>query len=539
MLKLGSTPLPGRATAVFTIEDEVRTRYMLISFVDVTLVLQLTGSGVVEVPPGEAEFVTGLPTVFACQGVQVTPAECKLVPKGGDWHPPRGCRIAAACWDGGSLIMVALGDGEVRHRGRVVALAIDAPGLVNEVGSFDTDTEIMTVSAAHGLLALCTRGSKVAVYRYEEQQGAAQLGFQALTVANVSSTVETIHMNYVGGLHSLYLGLTNGVLMKYSMDPDLGSLGRQRARFLGPKPVRQVTTLPDETTLALGAGTFACRAYARPNEDWCVPTTGYGVDVPVFVAPYVTEACPTGGVVYLCDQDAGSSAMVLGSLLLPGEGHWSGFHDLLEPVSIGRTGRKIVVLDAHPEGEPGEFIIAVLARDSASKGSSSSSSSRTRNILVVIGVLGTLNEGGSVVHLIGGRTFTMLATLKFPANEECLCMCPIVSKTALVSQQPPVLAMGIHRRGTEAGEADSYSIRLSVSLMVARRLFYGLLKQIHLFRARAGPDDSPSLRAAAGQGTTYRGGHHHYDGPRRWGGAFGQSSQRHAGTVGNLGADSQ
>ncbi|KAF4753109.1 ubiquitin-specific protease ubp15, partial [Perkinsus olseni] len=39
MLKLGSTPLPGRATAIFTIEDEVRTKYMLISFVDVTLVL--------------------------------------------------------------------------------------------------------------------------------------------------------------------------------------------------------------------------------------------------------------------------------------------------------------------------------------------------------------------------------------------------------------------------------------------------------------------------------------------------------------------
>ncbi|EFC50026.1 predicted protein [Naegleria gruberi] len=261
-----AAPLDQQATAIFTVKESMNDtfdKYIILSFSEFTMVLSV-GENVAEVT--ESGFLTTTKTIYASnigesgEFVQVHPKGIRHI------HPDRvnewnsGNKIIEKAAVNGYQIVVSLSGGEIIY----FEYDTSSGNLI--------ETERNDLSQDVACLALSpiqdgrTRGRFLAVGFYDKTVRLISLGEydmmsilsrQALPADPESLSLIELQSGHSRDETSLYLniGLSNGILLRSTVDSSTGELSDTRSRFLGTKGVklRNVKVRGDNAILALSS----------------------------------------------------------------------------------------------------------------------------------------------------------------------------------------------------------------------------------------------------------------------------------------------
>ncbi|KAF0975772.1 hypothetical protein FDP41_005099 [Naegleria fowleri] len=246
-----SAPLEQSPPAIFTVKESISSdfdKYIIISFTDFTMVLSI-GEKVEEV--ADSGFLTNTKTIYAANIgeedlVQIHPRGIIHIGREGErksgWDS--GNKLVEKATVNGYQIVVALSGGEIIY----FEYDTNSGQLIN------TETNDMAQDVA--CLALCpvseghTRARFLAVGFYDKTVRLISLGqydmMSILSRQALPADPESLSMiELPTGLSAhdglaLYLniGLSNGVLLRSTVDPHSGELSDTRSRFLGTRPVK-------------------------------------------------------------------------------------------------------------------------------------------------------------------------------------------------------------------------------------------------------------------------------------------------------------
>jgi splicing factor 3B subunit 3 len=300
--EMAVSALPGRPHAVWTVRggtEEAFDRYIVVSFIDVTLVLSI-GDTVEEVL--DSGFLATAPTLFVqlmADGsyVQVHPQGIRhlLQKRTNEWRAPGNKRVVCA---GGNerQIVLALSGGEV------VFFELDESHTLAEVAKRDMNYEVTCVSVqpvpqnrhrAH-FLAVGGVDNTVRILSLDRERPLKQLSAQALQ--SPAESVCILELKNQGASmeeHSLYLnvGLSKGILIRSVVDFVTGTLSDQRSRFLGPRGVKlhRVSVQGQPAMVALSDKPWL--AYLFQGAYQCVPLSYETLE---YASSFASEQCPEG-----------------------------------------------------------------------------------------------------------------------------------------------------------------------------------------------------------------------------------------------------
>ncbi|KAF9016376.1 hypothetical protein BDZ89DRAFT_1166289 [Hymenopellis radicata] len=248
-----SSDLPGIPNAVWTIkrtEDDSYDSYIILSFVNVTLVLSI-GETIEEVQ--DTGFLSSAPTLAVQQVghdalLQVHPGGIRHVLADGrvtEWKIPQGKNIVCATTNKRQVV-IALSSAEL------VYFELDLEGQLNEyqdrkaMGSTVLALSIAEVPEGRQrtpFLAVGCEDQTVRVISLDPDTTLETISLQALTAppssiciadmldASINKTQPTMFVN---------IGLQNGVLLRTVLDPTNGQLTDTRTRFLGTRPIKLI-----------------------------------------------------------------------------------------------------------------------------------------------------------------------------------------------------------------------------------------------------------------------------------------------------------
>lgn len=255
-----ASDLPGRPTAVWTTKlrhDDIYDSYMVLSFLDATLVLSI-GEEVEELTD------TGFLTTTATLAVQQlgTDALIQVYAKGirhirsdgmcNVWEAPQHRTILQASTNNRQVV-VALSSGEL------VYFELDMDEQLNEYedrkemsGSVTALSlgEVPNGRLRNPYLAVACDDSTVRVLSLEPDNTLESLSLQALTAPASSLLMMQASSNNSDGLY-LHIGLSNGVYLRTSLELSTGQLVDTRTRFLGASPISLVRVEPTEEVPAV------------------------------------------------------------------------------------------------------------------------------------------------------------------------------------------------------------------------------------------------------------------------------------------------
>ncbi|TFK22207.1 pre-mRNA-splicing factor RSE1 [Coprinopsis marcescibilis] len=263
-----SSELPGIPNAVWTIktsEDEAHDSYIILSFVNGTLVLSI-GETIEEVQ--DTGFLSSSPTIAVQQIgadalLQVHPHGIRHVSadkRVNEWRVPQGKTIVTATTNKRQVV-VALSSAEL------VYFELDLDGQLNEyqerkaMGSTVLALSIGAVPEGRQrtpYLAVGCEDQTVRIISLDPDTTLETLSLQALTAppssiciadmldASINKSQPTMFVN---------IGLQTGVLLRTVLDPINGQLTDTRTRFLGTRPIKliRVTVHGNPAILALSS----------------------------------------------------------------------------------------------------------------------------------------------------------------------------------------------------------------------------------------------------------------------------------------------
>ncbi|KAN0135379.1 CPSF A subunit region domain containing protein [Lactarius tabidus] len=299
-----SSDLPGIPNAVWTVKtrsDEVYDSYIILSFVNGTLVLSI-GENIEEVQ--DTGFLSSAPTLAVQQIgddalLQVHPLGIRHVlvdRRVNEWRVPTGKTIVAATTNKRQVV-VALSSAEL------VYFELDLDGQLNEyqdrkaMGSTVLALSIGEVPEGRQrtpYLAVGCEDQTVRIISLDPDSTLETISLQALTSppssicivdmldAGINRNQPTVFVN---------IGLQTGVLLRTVLDPVSGQLTDTRTRFLGTRPVRliRVQVKSQPAILALSSRTWL--NYTHQNLMHFTPLIFDPLD---YSWSFSAELCPEG-----------------------------------------------------------------------------------------------------------------------------------------------------------------------------------------------------------------------------------------------------
>ena len=246
--ELAVTDLPGTPSAVWSVRtspDDESDKYIVVSFVNATLVLSV-GESVEEVT--DSGFVGDVKTI----GVVLTDdgAIVQVHSKGwkkwkpdarrpcvGEWTAPEGAEVKLAAANKRQVVL-SLSGGDVAY------FELQTDGQLKLQTQKNMGVTVSALALAEPpqgrqrfpFLALGGWDNTVRVVSLDPQKALAQISTQALP-----ATASSLCLITVAGSLVLGAGLKNGVLVRTKVDAIAGTLSESRTRFLG---ARSVTCTP-------------------------------------------------------------------------------------------------------------------------------------------------------------------------------------------------------------------------------------------------------------------------------------------------------
>ena len=306
--------------------------------------------------------------------------------------PPGNSRILHADKTESDGVFLALGDGILRGRGRVLQLVYNQASTVK-----DTDKEIT---------AMCRlSGGRVAVALADE--GRVEVYGSKRKEFSLTASVES--MTSLGSV--LFIGCTHGALVRIDVDSQPGIQDSVKHRFVGFRPVKLLRLDHDELVIEISS---RCSLWSRDSE------------LPLQLPGVVTAACMHQGSLVLatrnelleCDLPTSTSGRICRSLSLTSEvrsianfsdevrlilDFQGGLHAInLSCEVLGRwSGNFTAVSDAH------EGFFAVARVSEVAVMTLTRQETHGPLVLVELGSLGCIRE---VLAVAIGRGFLALAT---------------------------------------------------------------------------------------------------------------------------------
>lgn len=302
--EIAVTELPGVPSAVWTIPGANRDssdKFIVISFVNATLVLSV-GENVEEVT--DSGFLVTTPTIGVgklgedalvqvhAHGIRHIREDRRV----SEWKTPVGVtNIKATC--NNRQIAVALSNGEV------VYFELDSGGNLNEFQEHKEMASNITCLAMSPItegrkrakyLAIGCSDNTVRILSLDPADCLETISMQALS-AMPESLCLTEMIDSTSGITSLFvnIGLSNGVLLRTTIDSITGALTDTRLRFLGAKPVKlfPITVAGTSGLLALSSRPWI--AYSFQSRYRLVPLSYEELE---YGSNFKSEQCPEGMV---------------------------------------------------------------------------------------------------------------------------------------------------------------------------------------------------------------------------------------------------
>ena len=299
--EMAASDLPGKPSGVWTIAgDDGLDRYIVISFVDATLVLAI-GETVQEI--STSGLLSDVQTIAVAKlhdgsliqahgrGIRHVHEATGRV---SEWRAPGGRQVVAAALNSHQAVLGLTG-------GEIVYFELSQEtGSVQEISKRDIGCQIASVaiaSVAEGrsravFMAVSGSDKSVRILSLEPDKLLKQLSAQSYAVAAESTVITQDGF--------LSIGLANGTLVRCCLDRITGVLSDPRSRFLGIRPVRLQKVL---------RGNKRECALALSSKCWLVdPATvgiaplAYADAVVEFAASFNSELCPDGLVVVSGDS---------------------------------------------------------------------------------------------------------------------------------------------------------------------------------------------------------------------------------------------
>jgi splicing factor 3B subunit 3 len=300
--EMAVSALPGRPHAVWTVRgsaDAAFDKYIVVSFVDVTLVLSI-GDTVEEVL--DSGFLATAPTLFVqlmADGsyVQVHPQGIRhlLAGRTNEWRAPGNKRVVCASGNERQIV-IALSGGEI------VFFELDDTKQLGEVAKRDMNYEVTCLSVQPiplnrhrgNFLGVGGVDNTVRILSLDRERPLKQLSAQALqSPAEAVCIIELKNQGQAMDEHALYLnvGLSKGILIRSVVDFVTGTLSDQRSRFLGPRGVKlhRVNVQGQPAMVALSDKPWL--AYLFQGAYQCVPLSYESLE---YASSFASEQCPEG-----------------------------------------------------------------------------------------------------------------------------------------------------------------------------------------------------------------------------------------------------
>ncbi|KAG8790078.1 pre-mRNA-splicing factor rse1 [Ceratobasidium sp. 428] len=304
-----SSELPGVPNGVWTVkkqEDDVYDTYIILSFVNGTLVLSI-GETIEEV--ADTGFLSSAPTLAVQQLsdngglIQAHPGGVRHVRPGQggaggvtEWRAPQGRQVAAATTNT-RQVCVALNSGEL------VYFELDLNGVLQEYGEMRAvGSAVVCMSVAEvpegrqrsPYLAVGCEDQTVRIISLDPESTLETISLQALTAPPASICIaEMLDASIDKNLPTLFvnIGLSNGVLLRTVLDPVNGQLTDTRTRFLGTRPVRLTRVMVQRTTCILALSSRSWLNYTHQNLLRFSPLIYENLD---HAWSFSAELCPEG-----------------------------------------------------------------------------------------------------------------------------------------------------------------------------------------------------------------------------------------------------
>jgi len=254
-----SSPMQGSPTAVFTLKSPLTvgapdpgpdTRIVL-SFSNATVVLSV-GETVEEMPSEATGFEPSAPTLSASlfpdgSYIQVHPGQMRVIShdaKGSKasskaWTPPKTSSIVCAATNSRQVVLAFTGGNlQTFEYDATLRRPEDKEKLSLGGGVEVCAIAIPPVATGRQRAPFCVvadTGNMVRVLSLERDKGLEQVSSQALRSSATSlACVPTANPSVL----QVFIGLTNGVLVRLTLDATSGVLSDPRPRFLGARPVK-------------------------------------------------------------------------------------------------------------------------------------------------------------------------------------------------------------------------------------------------------------------------------------------------------------
>ncbi|KAI8815119.1 CPSF A subunit region-domain-containing protein [Cladochytrium replicatum] len=254
--EIGVSELPGNPTAVWTVKtssDEAFDSYIVVSFLNATLVLSI-GETVEEV--ADTGFLGTSNTITVAQLgdnalVQVYPQGIRHIRSDrrvSEWVTPgKRSIVHASC--NRRQVVIALSGGEL------VYFELDSSGQLNEFQERREMASAVTCVAVGPVpegkqrcrfLAVGCADNTVRIISLDPDTCLQPMSMQALNAIPESlamvdmpdATLMTAGSTTTATITTVHIGLTNGVLLRTTLDTVTGHLTDTRLRFLGSRPVK-------------------------------------------------------------------------------------------------------------------------------------------------------------------------------------------------------------------------------------------------------------------------------------------------------------
>eukprot|EP00439_Symbiodinium_sp_Y106_P084816 s629_g26.t1 len=302
--EMAVSELPGKPNAVWTVKatmDSEYDRYIVVSFVDVTLVLSI-GDTVEEVL--DSGFLATAPSLLIQlmaddSYVQVHPTGIRhLLPRRtNEWRVPGQKRIVTAAANERQVV-IALSGGEILY------FEIDESHTLNEVAKRDMNYEVLCIAVQPvpenrqraSFMAVGGVDNTIRILSLERERPLKQLSAQALqSPAESVCLLEMKNLGQAEDVHSLFLsiGLSSGILIRSVVDFVTGTLSDQRSRFLGAKAVRLHKVSVQGMPSMLALSTKPWLSYNFQGKNHCTPMSYEQLE---FASSFASEQCPEGFV---------------------------------------------------------------------------------------------------------------------------------------------------------------------------------------------------------------------------------------------------
>eukprot|EP00095_Tigriopus_kingsejongensis_P012083 snap_masked-scaffold60_size442463-processed-gene-3.15 protein:Tk12083 transcript:snap_masked-scaffold60_size442463-processed-gene-3.15-mRNA-1 annotation:"splicing factor 3b subunit 3" len=306
--EMAVSELPGNPNAVWTVKtraDDEFDSYIVVSFVNATLVLSIGGT-VEEVT--DSGFLGTTPTL-SCSSlgdnalVQIYPDGIRHIradKRVNEWKAP-GKKTVMKCTVNNRQVVIALSGGEI------VYFEMDSSGQLNEyTEKKEMSADVVCMALANvpsgeqrsRFLAVGLADNTVRIISLDPQDCLTPLSMQALPdaaeslcIAEMGGTEERDGEPGIQGQLYLNIGLQNGVLLRTVLDQVTGDLSDTRTRYIGSRPVKlfRVSMQGGEAVLAMSSRTWI--TYYYQNRFHLTPLSYETLE---YAAGFSSEQCPEG-----------------------------------------------------------------------------------------------------------------------------------------------------------------------------------------------------------------------------------------------------